>query len=148
MVVMVVVVVVVFMVMVVLVALDHRNHKPRAAGRAGRLLPLQAGQHGGHRRLLLLLLGVGLRGQRGFRWGHGVSGLRPQPFAVAVLQRVLVVGGRLGLVWQVVHILPAVSGRSAGVQHGLQRRVVAVTFSGFASAAPGVPSASLVGSLW
>lgn len=48
--------------------------------------------------------------------------------------------GRLGLVWHVVHILTS-------VQHGLQRRVVTVTLSRFAtSAASVIPSASLVGS--
>lgn len=49
--------------------------------------------------------------------------------------------------WQVVHILTPMSCCAATVQHALQRRVVAVTFSGFAtSAAPIIPSASLVGS--
>lgn len=49
--------------------------------------------------------------------------------------------------WQVVHILSPMSCCAATVQHGLQRQVVAVTFSGFAtSTAPVIPSASLVGS--
>lgn len=49
--------------------------------------------------------------------------------------------------WQVVHILTPVSCCAATVQHGLQRWVVAVTFSGFAtSTAPVIASASLVGS--
>lgn len=144
MVMVVVVVVVVFMVVVVLVTLDHRNHKPWAPRWARCLLPLQAWQYRGHRGLLL---GVGLRGQRGFGWRHGLSGFCPKAFAVAVLQRVLVVARGLGLVWQVVHILTPVSCCAATVQHALHRRVVAVTFSGFAaSAAPVIPSASLVGS--
>lgn len=140
MVMMVVVVVVVFVVMVVLVTLDHRNHKPWAPGWTRSLLSLQARQYRG-------LLGMGLRGQRGFGRGHGLSGFCPQAFAVAVLQRVLVMAGRLGLVWQVVHILTPMSCCAATVQHGLQRRVVAVAFSGFAtSAAPVISSTSLVGS--
>ncbi|KAK5922409.1 hypothetical protein CgunFtcFv8_019676 [Champsocephalus gunnari] len=95
----VVVVVVVFMVMVVLVTLDHGNHKPRAPRWTRHLLSLQCGG---------LLLGVRLRGQRGFGWGHGFSGFCPKTFAVTVLQRVLVVAGGLALVWQVVHVLPPV----------------------------------------
>lgn len=134
---MIVVVVVVFVVMVVLMALNHRNDKPRAPRRAGYLLSLQAWQYRGHRGLLL---GVGLRGQRGFGRGQRLSGFGPKAFAVTVLQRVLVVAGGLGLVWHVVHILTP-------VQHGLQRKVVTVTFSGFAtSAASIIPSTSLVGS--
>lgn len=96
MVMMVVVVVVVFVMVVMLVTLDHRNHKPRAPGHARRLLLLQAWQCRGHG---WLLLGVGLRRQQGFGWGHGLAGFRPQPFAVAVLQGVLVVAGELALVW-------------------------------------------------
>lgn len=144
MVMVVVVVVVVFVVMVVLVTLDHRDHKPWAPRWTRRLLSLQARQYRGHRGLLL---GVGLRGQWGFGWGQGLSGLCPEAFAVTVLQRVLVVARGLGLVWQVVHILTPMSCYAATVQHGLQRRVVAVTLSGFAtSAAPVIPSASLIGS--
>lgn len=93
-VVVVVVMVVVFVVMVVLVSLDHRNHKPRAAGRPGHLLPLQAGQHGGQG----WLLGVRGRGQGGFGWRNAIACLRSHAFAVAVLQRVLVVAVRLALV--------------------------------------------------
>lgn len=149
MVVVVVVVVVVFVVVVVLVALHHRNHKAGAAGRAGHLLPLQAGQYGGHRGLLLLLLGVGLGLglQGGFGRGQGLSGFGPHAFAVAVLQRVLVVaGGLLGLVRQVVNILASVGRSAATVQDRLQGRVVTVTFSGFAaSAAAVVASAPFVG---
>lgn len=135
----VVVVVVVFVVVVVLVALDHRNHKSRAPRRTGHLLSLQARQYRGHRGLLL---GVGLGRQWGFGWGQGFSGFGPQPLAVTVLQRVLVVAGGLGLVRQVVDILSSVARCAAAVQHSLQRGVVAVTFSGFA--APVIPSASLV----
>lgn len=141
MVMVVVVVVVVFVVVVVLMTLDHRDHKPWAPRWARRLLSLQAWQYRG------LLLGVGLRGHRGFGWRHGLSGFCPKALAVAVLQRVLVVAGGLGLVWQVVHILTPVTPVpccAATVQHALQRRVVAVTFSGFAASV--IPSASLVGS--
>lgn len=120
--------------------LNHRNHKPRAPRWARRLLPLQ--YRGGWD-----MLGVGLRGHRGSGWRHGLSGFCPKAFAVAVLQRVLVVARGLGLVWQVVHILTPVACCAASVRHALQRRVVAVTFSGFSdSTSPVVPSASLVGS--
>lgn len=140
----VVVVVVVFMVMVVLVALDHRNHKPRAPRWAGRLLSLQAWQYRGHRGLLL---GVGLRGERGFGRRQSLSGFGPNAFAVTVLQRVLVVAGGLGLVGQVVHILTAVGHCVATVQHGLQRGVVAMTLGGLpTSTTPIISSAALVGS--
>lgn len=51
------------------------------------------------------------------------------------------------MVWQVVHILTAVSRCAATVRRALHRRVVAVTFSGFAASAdPVVPSTSPVGS--
>lgn len=92
----VVVVVMVFVVMMVLVPLDHRNHKPWAPRWTRHLLSLQAWQYGGHGRLLV---GVGLRGQWSFGWGHALAGSGPQAFAVTILQRVLVVGSGLGLVW-------------------------------------------------
>lgn len=83
---------------------------------------------------------MGLRGKWGFGRGHCLSGFGPKAFAVTVLQRVLVVTGGLGLVWHVVHILTS-------MQHGLQGKVVTVTFSRFAtSTASIVPSSSLVGS--
>lgn len=88
------VMVVVFVVVVVLMPLDHGNHEAWAGGRPGHLLPLQAGQHGGHG----WLLGVRGGGQRGFGWRNALASLCPHPFAVAVLQWVLMVAGRLALV--------------------------------------------------
>ena len=117
-VVVIVVMVVVFVVVVVLVALDHRHHKPRAAGQdGGLLLALQAWGRGGGR-LLLLLLGA-------FGRGEAISGLGPQPLAVAVLERVLVVEHGLGLalLGEVVHVLAAVRTRRGTMVQG---RVVAV----------------------
>lgn len=59
----------------------------------------------------------------------------------------LVVAGALGLVWQVVDILTSMSCCAAAVEHRLQRRMVAMTFSGFTtSASPIVASATLGGS--
>lgn len=92
----VVVVVVVFVVMVVLMPLDNRNHKSWASRWARHLLSFHAWQYRGHS---WLLLRVGLRGHRSFRRGHGLPGFGPQAFAVAVLQRVLMVAGGLDLVW-------------------------------------------------
>lgn len=138
-VVVVVVVVVVFMVMVMLMALHHRNNNPWAPRGAGRLLPLHAGQHGRHGRLLLV---VGLRSQRGFGRGHGIASSGLQPLAVTVLQRVLVVGWGLSLVWQVVHILTPVTCGVATVQHRLGGRVVTVAFVGFATSV--ITSTSLI----
>jgi len=125
-VVVVMVVVVVFVVVVMLVALDQRDHQPGASRsrRARHLLSLHARQgRGPLRRLLLLLLGVGLgmgmggRGQGDFGGGHGLPGFGPEAFAVAVLQRMLVMPGGLALVvGEVVHVLAPVAAGAGPVR--------------------------------